>query len=165
MNPTKRLLGSLALATQPSGSRILFPSVPTLSLILRHHSLSPVYHLWTNTNEPPIHLTSSTGHTMSSHSNFQLIINALGDYANQTGIDLSQDPFAEKVQHLNTPDAILELLQEREKAFKEYRDGNRRLLSCLSPAVRVLHAISNVLGGAVSCCSVPFSLFCTNVFI
>jgi hypothetical protein len=108
---------------------------------------------------------SSTGHTTTSHSNFQLIINALGDYANQTGIDLSQNPFAEKVQHLNTPDAILELLQEREKAFKEYRDGNRRLLSCLSPAVRVLHVFSNVLGGTVSRCRVPFVLFCTNVFM
>jgi hypothetical protein len=93
---------------------------------------------------------SSTGHTSISHSNFQLIIDALADHADQTGVDLSQNPFIDKLQQSNTPDAILQLLQEREKSFKEYRDGNRRLISCLSPAVCVLHAFSGTLGEAVS---------------
>jgi hypothetical protein len=94
---------------------------------------------------------SSTEHTISSPSVFQSIIDAaLDDYANLTGIDLSQNPFVEKLQRSDTPDAILELLQEREKTFKEYRDENRRLISCLSPAVRVLHAFSGILGEAVS---------------
>jgi hypothetical protein len=93
---------------------------------------------------------SSTGHPITPHSNFQLIIDALADYANQTETDLSQNPFAEKIRHLNSPDAILELLQEREKAFQEYRNANRGLIDCLSPAVRVLHAFSGLLGEAVS---------------
>ncbi len=92
---------------------------------------------------------SSTDHTTTSHSNLQLIIDALADYANQTGTDLSNNPFAEKIRHFNTPDAILELLQERVKEFKEYRDGNRRLIDCLSPVVRVLHAFSGTLGEAL----------------
>jgi hypothetical protein len=87
---------------------------------------------------------------MTSHSNLQLIIDALADYADQTGTDLSQNPFAEKIQPFNTPDAILELLQEREKAFKEYRNANRGLIDCLNPAARVLHAFSSLLGEAVS---------------
>jgi hypothetical protein len=91
-----------------------------------------------------------SGHTTTSHSNFQLIIDALADYADQTGINLPQNPFVEKLQQSNTPDAILELLEEREKSFKEYRDENRRLISYLSPAVRVLHAFSGTLGEAVS---------------
>jgi hypothetical protein len=96
-----------------------------------------------------------SGHTTTSHSNFQLIIiDALADYADQTGIDLSQNPFVEELQEANTPDAILEWLQERQKSFKEYRDGNRRLISYLSPAVRVLHAFSGILGEAVSLASV-----------
>jgi len=102
---------------------------------------------------------SSTGHSTVTPSNFQLVVDALGDYLNQTGIDLSQNPFAEKLQLSNTPNAILEILEEREKAFKEYRDGNRKLLSCLSPAVRVLHAFSGTLGGVIglvsSICLVP----------
>ena len=92
----------------------------------------------------------SADHATTSHSNLQLIIDALADYANQTGIDLSQNPFVEKLQQSNTPDAILELFQERAKAFKGFRDENRRLINCLSPAVRVLHAFSDLLGEAAS---------------
>ena len=93
---------------------------------------------------------SSTGQATSSTSNVQLIVDALADYAKITGIDLSKDPFAAAIEQSTSPEAILQLLQGREKAFKDYRDGNRRLISCLSPAVRVLQAFSGVLGGAVS---------------
>jgi hypothetical protein len=50
------------------------------------------------------------------------------------------------------------LLQGREKAFKEYRDGNRTLINCLSPAVNVLQAFSGILGEAVSLVSRSFHL-------
>ena len=93
----------------------------------------------------------------TSSSNFQLIVEALADYAELTGIDLTKNPFAEKIQTSNSPEAILELLQEREKAFKEYRNVNRRLISCLSPAVEVLHALSGILGEAVSLVSVTYA--------
>jgi hypothetical protein len=85
-----------------------------------------------------------------SQANFKLIIDALADYASLTGINLSENPFAEKLQVSNSPDDILGLLEEREKAFKEYREGNQKLMSCLSPVVRVIHAFSNILGEAVS---------------
>ena len=101
-------------------------------------------------DELPIDLMLSTGHARTPHSNFQLIIDALVDYANLTGIDLSQNPFAEKLTHCNTPDAVLDLLRERESAFNEYREGNRGLMNCLGPAVRVLHAFAGLLGEAVS---------------
>jgi hypothetical protein len=90
--------------------------------------------------------TSST----SSTSNIQLITDALVDYAKITGIDLSKNPFAAAIERANSPGAILELLQEREKAFKDYREGNRRLISCLSPTVNVIQAFSGTLGEAVS---------------
>ena len=80
---------------------------------------------------------SLTGQATSSSSNVQLIIGALADYSKQTGIDLSNNPFATTLEQSNPPEAILQLLQQREKAFKEYRDGNRRLINCLSPAVKV----------------------------
>jgi hypothetical protein len=98
---------------------------------------------------------SSTGQATSS-SNFQLIINALADYAKQTGIDLAKNPFAERIELSKFPEDILKLLQEREKAFKEYREGNRRLLTCLTPAVTVLHTFSGILGEAVSLVSVTY---------
>jgi hypothetical protein len=97
---------------------------------------------------------------MTSPSNLQLIIDALSHYSSLTGTDLSENPFAEKLQLSNSPDAILELLHEREKAFKEYRDGHRGLIKCLSPAVRVLHAFSATLGEALSLVSPPSSFPC-----
>jgi fungal STAND N-terminal Goodbye domain len=104
---------------------------------------------------------SSTGQAISSGtstSNTQLIIDALADYAKITGVDLSKNPFAAALEQSNSPEAILELLQEREKAFKEYREGNRRLIICLSPAVKVLQAFSGILGEAVSLVSVTYHL-------
>ncbi|KAN0118459.1 hypothetical protein V8E52_005189 [Russula decolorans] len=72
-----------------------------------------------------VQATSST----SSTSNVQLITDALVDYGKKTGIDLSNNPFAAAIERENSPRAILELLQEREKAFKDYREGNRKLIS------------------------------------
>src|SRR4030088_2864805 len=93
---------------------------------------------------------SSTAQATSSTSNIQLIIDALADYAKITGIDLSKNPFAAAIEQSKSPEAILELLQDREQAFKEYRDGNRKLISCLSPAVKVIQAFSGILGDVVS---------------
>ena len=95
---------------------------------------------------------------VTSTSNFQLIIDALADYAKITGVDLSTNPFAATLEQSNSPDAILQLLQGREKAFQEYRNGNRRLIKCLSPAVKILQAFSGILGEAVSLVSHPSHL-------
>ena len=83
-------------------------------------------------------------------SNIQSIIYALADYSKETGIDLSNNPLASALEQYNSPEDILRLLLQREKAFKEYRDNNRRLINCLSPAVKVLQAFSGILGEAVS---------------
>jgi hypothetical protein len=60
--------------------------------------------------------TSSTFST----SNIRLITDALVNYTNITGIDLSKIPFAAAIERANSPGAVLELLQEREKEFKDY---------------------------------------------
>ncbi len=93
---------------------------------------------------------SSTGQATSSTDNIKLITDALADYVKETGIDLSKNPFAIKLEQSSSPHTILQLLEEWEKAFKEYRDGKRRLLNCLNPAVTVLHKFSGILGGAAS---------------
>jgi hypothetical protein len=89
--------------------------------------------------------TSST----SSTSNTRLIADAFEKYAKITGKDLSKNTFAAALEQSDSPEAILELLHEREKAFKEYREGNRRLINCLSPVVNVVQSFSDVLGEAV----------------
>jgi len=107
---------------------------------------------------------SSAQQAISSTENVKLVIDALADYAKQTGEDLSSNPFADKFQQSNSPEDILQLLEEREKAFKDYREDNRRLINCLKPAVKVLHAFSGILGQAANLVSQPCylaSLFCS----
>jgi hypothetical protein len=57
-------------------------------------------------------------------SNFQLILDALDKYAEQTGTNLGEDPFADKVMNCDSAGSILLLLQENVKVFKEYRNKN-----------------------------------------
>ena len=80
----------------------------------------------------------------------------MADYAKITGIDLAKNPFADKLELSISPEAILALLQEREKTFREYREVNRGLISCLVPAVKVFHAFSGMVGEAVSLVSVTY---------
>ena len=99
----------------------------------------------------------STGQTTSSAPNSQLIIDALADYTDITGIDLTTNPLVSVLEQSNSPEAILQLLLEREKGFKEYRDGNRRLICWLSPAVKVLQAFSGIMGEVASLVSLTVS--------
>ena len=85
----------------------------------------------------------------SSTSNAQLITDALAKYAEITGIDLAKNPFTAALEQSTSPEAILQLLLEREKAFKKYRDGSRTLINSLSPVVKVIQAFSGILGEAV----------------
>ena len=91
---------------------------------------------------------SPTGQPTSSFENLKLIISALADYTKETGIDLSKNPVAAKLEQLRSPEDILQLLEEREEAFKEYRKGSRRLTNFLNPAVKVLHGFSGILSEA-----------------
>ena len=102
-------------------------------------------------------IMSLTGQAASSY-NVQLVTSALADYSKETGIDLSNHPFATALEQSNSAEAILQVLQQREKAFKEYRDGSRRLINCLSPAVNIFQAFSGILGEAVSLVSLTTEL-------
>jgi len=88
--------------------------------------------------------------TTNPSSNFQSILDAaLSDYAEQTGIDLATHPSAQSLQNCNSADAILDLLGDKAKQFRAYRDGNRNLINCLKPVVQVLHAVSGMLTAAM----------------
>ena len=92
----------------------------------------------------------SVRRAISSTESVKLIVDAIAGYAKETGKDLSSNSFADKFQQSNSPEDILQLLEERGKAFKDYREGNQRLIICLNPAVKVLYAFSGVLGDAAS---------------
>ena len=81
-------------------------------------------------------------------SNYQLILDALDDYAKQNGIDLDNNPFAEKLRSCRSPGDVLDLLEDKAKAFKDFREGDRKLIEQIRPVVNVLHAFSRLFGGA-----------------
>ena len=102
-------------------------------------------------------------------SNFQVILDAADKYAEQTGINLMENPFADKVKGCDSPAAVLLLLQENLRAFRDYRDNNRKFIECLSPVLQVVHTFSGILGEAAGLVSrIPyfhidlFSLFSTR---
>jgi STAND-like protein len=120
------------------GSRSTRPDLtPSLQLKIRH-------------GEQSIFLMSSTGQVTFPTENVKLTIDALADYAREIGKDLSENPFATNIEQSKSSEDILQLLEEREKAFQEYRAGNRRLIDYLNPAVKVLHRFSGILGQAAS---------------
>ena len=67
-----------------------------------------------------------------------------------TSNDPYKTPIATAFQQSSSPEAVLQLFYEREKAIKEYRDTDRKLIKCLSPAVKVLQAFSDIIGEAVT---------------
>ena len=87
--------------------------------------------------------------TTTSTPSFRLIINAFDDYAKQVGEDLTKNPLADALRACDSPNAVLELLQERAHAFKEYREGNHKLIGCLKPVVQVVQGFSGVIGNAI----------------
>jgi hypothetical protein len=93
---------------------------------------------------------SSTGQATTPFENLKLIIIALADYANQTGLDLSKNTFAAQLEQSMSPEDILQLLEKQEEAFKEYRESNRRLTNFLKPVVKVLHGFSGILSDTAS---------------
>jgi hypothetical protein len=84
---------------------------------------------------------------------------AFADYVKQTGIDLAMHPFADQLQICHSPDDVLKLLEEKTNEFKDYREGNRKLIDCLKPVVNVINAFSGVLGEAVRLVSLIASCF------
>ena len=96
-------------------------------------------------------------------SNFQLIIDAFDDYTRQVGLDITKNPLADALRGCDSPNAVLELLQDKANAFKNFRDGepSRTLMNWLKPVVQVVHGFSGVLGPAISLVSPtrPFLLF------
>ena len=100
-------------------------------------------------------------------SSLQLILDVADKYAKQTGTNLKENQFLDKVKGCDSPDAVLLLLQENMKAFNDYRAKDRRFIDCLDPVVRFAHAFSAILGEAVGLvireqsfrCPLSFTLF------
>ena len=84
-------------------------------------------------------------------ASFQPILDAtITDYAMQIGIDPVKHPIVVQLRSCHSPDDVLKLLEVQANEFKVFRDGNRKLIDCLNPVVKVIYAFSAVLGQAAS---------------
>ncbi|KAH9024547.1 hypothetical protein EDB84DRAFT_1440663 [Lactarius hengduanensis] len=79
---------------------------------------------------------------------------ALADYSAQVGIDLATHPLADGLRSCGSPDDVLKVLEDKANQFKDFRDGNRKLLNWLSPVVKVVHTLAGVLDASITL--VPF---------
>ncbi|KAH8998507.1 hypothetical protein EDB92DRAFT_2018123 [Lactarius akahatsu] len=86
-----------------------------------------------------------------SSTSFQPILDAaLADYSNQAGINLASHPIADSLRSCGSPDDALKLLEDKANEFKDFRDGNRKLLNWLSPVVNVVHTLSAVFCASIT---------------
>ena len=87
---------------------------------------------------------------MSSDS-FQPVLDAaLANYSKQVGIDLATHPLANNFRSCASPDAVLVLLEDKAKEFKEFREGNRKLINWLKPVVHIVYTFSAVLSASLT---------------
>ena len=86
----------------------------------------------------------------SSSTNFQYIFNAsLHAYDNKTKNKLLDHPLAAQLQSLDSPHAVLSVLQDLIQQFDQRRTSDERLKNWLDPTVNVLYAFSDTLGEGV----------------
>ena len=97
---------------------------------------------------------------MAMSSSFQTILDtALVNYFKQTKIDLTKHPSALQVQNCRSTNDFIQLLLERETAFRDYREKHRKLIECFRPIVQVVHTFSNVLGEVAGLVSDQCTIF------
>jgi hypothetical protein len=106
---------------------------------------------------------SSTPAPAELQASFRLFTDSLADYTRITGIDLSKNPFAVKLEQSDSLETICQLLQEREYTFRRFRNRNRRLINSVTPCVEVLHTISETLGVALSLPAVSYTCHLVNL--
>ena len=88
--------------------------------------------------------------TLSSSSNFQLVINnALDKYKKRTKNDLLAHPLAAQIQTCNSPGEILAVLQQQINGQDQSRSSDERWSRWLGPTVSVLYALSSTIAAGV----------------
>ncbi|KAF8473035.1 hypothetical protein DFH94DRAFT_855950 [Russula ochroleuca] len=107
---------------------------------------------------------SHTQATVSSPSNFQLIINnALDKYKKRTKNDLLTHPLAVQLQSCNSTSAILAVLQQQVEELDQSRSSDERWSRWLDPTVNILNALSSTVAAGVGLVFSPASVIFAGV--
>ncbi len=71
-----------------------------------------------------------------------LFQSALKEYEIQTEVNLVRHPLAAQLDHCNTVESILEVLQGQGRAFREFPRGDNEVVALLKQTVHILHKLS-----------------------
>jgi hypothetical protein len=75
---------------------------------------------------------------------------ALVEYFKQTENDLVKHPLSAQLESCKSYSDFLIVLGEPTKTFREFRDGNKKLVKVFEPTVNVMCSLSRAFGGLVS---------------
>jgi predicted ribosome quality control (RQC) complex YloA/Tae2 family protein len=67
---------------------------------------------------------------------------ALEDYTQQTGIELTEHPLAERLQYSDSVESVTDILREQAQEFQEFREKDK-VLKPLERVLTVLHRLSS----------------------
>ena len=94
---------------------------------------------------------SFASHTIASSPSFQSVFRAaLDEYTKHTGNDLTDHSLSIKVESCRSPGDVLGVLEEQAKVFREFREGNKKLMKVIEPTVNVLCSLSGVFSDNIS---------------
>jgi len=115
-------------------------------------------------------MSSLASHLSSSNPQFGAIFDAaLKAYAQKTGTDLSTHPLSATLEACDSPDKVLDVLQEQAHAFNQYRNGEWKveLVRRLKPAVDIILRLSTsgVFGEGIGLVRPTKSTFPLEMFI
>ena len=90
---------------------------------------------------------STVPSTSTSHSNFAPTFNAaLEAYKRKTKKDPAKHPLLPRLQSCESPEAVLNVLQEQIPASSQSRNSDNGLTKWVTPTVNVLYSFSAALG-------------------
>ena len=94
--------------------------------------------------------TPSTSLSTSPSDLNSILHAALSEYKEKTGGGLLEHPFAKEVKECDSIGAISAILQGQAREFRQFKDGDQRLMKWIDPMVDTLSTFSETLGGVAS---------------
>ena len=88
----------------------------------------------------------TSGHISNLH---MILTEAWRQYEDLTGEDLATHPCAAELNNWDSVDTVLKLFQGQAQGFNEFRKGNKKLLTWLTPVVQTVVKVSGPLGDAL----------------
>jgi hypothetical protein len=106
-------------------------------------------------------MSTSKQTTNVSTANFTAIFDAASnEYKTLTKQDLQTHPFAAAFENSNSPDSVMNVFRKQAQAFDEFRKGDDKLMTWLTPIVNILFTFSGTLGEGIGIVSIQSLMIC-----